>query len=173
MSFEELIQERYSCRSMDSSRPVEQEKLLKVAQAARVAPSACNLQRHRLKIVTSREGIEKIRQCTPCHFQAPAVVILSVSKDTGDSSMDEEAGCKFGLIDMGIVAAHMSLQAQELGLRTTIVGMFEEHRLREMFHIPQQQNPVLLLPIGYPGEKSGPCILHKSRLALEKTVEFC
>ena len=172
MDLNTLIRERYSCRDMDASRPVEQEKLKKIAEAARLAPSACNLQRQRLKIVTSQEGLEKLRQCTPCHFQAPAVIILSLSEDTGDSPMDRQSGYKFGMMDMGIVAAHMSLQAQELGLGNTIVGMFQEEKLRNFFGIPQGQLPVLLFPVGYPGKKGGPCILHKSRRPLEDTVEF-
>lgn len=172
MEFETLIKERYSCRNMDAERPVEQEKLQKIAEAARVSPSACNLQRQRLKIVTSPEGIQKLRQCTPCHFEAPAVIILSLCKDTADAPMDEASGYKFGLIDIGIAVAHMSLQAQELGLGNTIVGMFDEEKLRSAFQIPQEQLPVLLLPVGYPGEKGGPCILHKTRRPLEETVEF-
>lgn len=100
------------------------------------------------------------------------MIILSLSGDTGDSPMDQKAGYKFGMIDIGIVAAHMSLQAQELGLGNTIVGMFDEEKLRCAFGIPQDQVPVLLFPVGYPGEKGGPCILHKSRRPLEETVEF-
>lgn len=172
MDFQTLIRERYSCRDMDACRPVEQEKLKIIAEAARLAPSACNLQRQRLKIVTSHEGLEKLRQCTTCHFQAPAVVILSLSEDTGDSQMDVPSGYKFGMLDIGIVAAHMSLQAQELGLGNTIVGMFDEEKLRKLFEIPKGQVPVLLFPVGYPGKKGGPCLLHKSRRPLEDTVEF-
>lgn len=172
MDFQTLIRERYSCRDMDRNRPVEREKLQKIAEAARLAPSACNLQRQRLKIVTGKEGLEKLRQCTPCHFQAPAVIIISLCEDTGDSPMDEHSGYKFGMMDIGIVAAHMSLQAQELGLGNTIVGMFDEEKLRGLFEIPKGQIPVLLFPVGYPGKRGGPCVLHKSRRPLEDTVEY-
>lgn len=197
MDLQALIRERYSCRDMDSNRPVEKEKLMKIAEAARWAPSACNLQRHRLKIVTSSEGLAKLRQCTPCHFSAPAVVILCLSEDTGNSQIessslelscqdgalidnssenhviwDRQSSYKFGMLDIGIVAAHMSLQAQELGLGNTIVGMFDEDKLRSFFGIPEGQIPVLLFPVGYSGEKGGPCILHKSRRPLEDTMEF-
>lgn len=172
MEFAKLVQERYSCRNMDETKQVEREKLEIILEAARVAPSACNLQRQRLKVVVSKEGIEKIRKYTPCHFQAPAVIILSVDQDTMDSPMDEKAGMKFGMIDIGIVAAQMALQAQELGLRTTIVGMFDETGLRQEFAIAENQIPVLLLPVGYPGEKGSPCILHKSRKPMSETVEW-
>lgn len=78
--FLELAEERYSLRNMDACHPVEKDKLEKIAKAARVSPSACNLQRHRLKIVTSTEGIEKIRRCTTCHFNAPAVLLYHLIK---------------------------------------------------------------------------------------------
>lgn len=172
MKFEVLAKARYSCRSMDNGRMVEREKLEKIAEVARVAPSACNLQRHRLKIVCSGEGIEKIRRCTTCHFDAPAVIIISLLKDTQDSPMDQQAGYRFGMMDIGIVAAHMSLQAQELGLGSTIVGIFEEQKLRQEFDIPDTQIPVLLMPVGYPTQKGGPCILHKTRLPIKDTVEW-
>ncbi|MCI8749804.1 MAG: nitroreductase family protein [Lachnospiraceae bacterium] len=172
MNFLELAEERYSLRNMDACHPVEKDKLEKIAKAARVSPSACNLQRHRLKIVTSTEGIEKIRRCTTCHFNAPAVIIISLDKDTGSSPMDEKRGMRFGLVDIGIVAAHMSLQAAELGLGTTIAGMFDKGKIIEEFGIPNSQEPVLIMPVGYPDEKGGPCILHKSRLALDKTTEW-
>ena len=95
MNFLELAEERYSLRNMDACHPVEKDKLEKIAKAARVSPAACNLQRHRLKIVTSTEGIEKIRRCTTCHFNAPAVIIISLDKDTGSSPMDEIWACRY------------------------------------------------------------------------------
>lgn len=172
MEFTKLVEERYSLRNMDINRPVEKEKLMKLAEAARLVPSACNLQRHRLKIVTSDEMLKKMRDCTTCHFNAPAVIIISLETDTGDSPMDEEAGMRFGLVDIGIVASHLSLQAAELGLGTTIVGMFDKEKLIEAFDIPASQTPVLILPVGYPDEKGGPSILHKTRFGLDKTVEW-
>ena len=172
MDFLDLAKGRYSLRSMDAGHAVEKEKLEKIAEAARVSPSACNLQRHRLKIVTSKTGIEKIRKCTECHFNAPAVIIISLEKDTGSSPMNEKSGMRFGLMDIGIIAAHMSLQAEELGVGTTIVGMFDKEKLIKEFDIPVSQEPVLIMPAGYPARDKGPCILHKSRLPIDKTTEW-
>ena len=89
MDFEELARERYSLRYMDPEKKVEMEKLQKLAEVARISPSACNLQRHRLTMVVSDDGIEKIKKCTQCHFNAPAVIILSIDSDTGKSIMDK------------------------------------------------------------------------------------
>lgn len=172
MDFLDLARERYSLRKMDKDHNVEKEKLEKIVEAARISPSACNLQRHRLKIVTSKEGIEKIRKCTECHFNAPAVIIVSLEKDTGNVHMSEADSIKFGLMDIGIIVAHMSLQAAELGIGTTIVGMFDKEKLIKEFNIPASQEPVLIMPAGYPDEGGGPGILHKSRFPLGKTTEW-
>lgn len=172
MDFLDLAKERYSLRKMDKDHIVEKEKLEKIAEAARISPSACNLQRHRLKIVTSKEGIEKIRKCTECHFNAPAVIIVSLEKDTGNINMNETDSIKFGLMDIGIIVAHMSLQAAELGVGTTIVGMFDREKLIKEFDIPDSQEPILIMPVGYPADGGGPCILHKSRIPIDKTTEW-
>lgn len=172
MNFGELAEQRYSCRDMDKERPVEREKIEQILQAARVAPSACNLQRHRLKVIQSKEAVDKLRPFTPCHFNAPVVIVISLELDAGDKMPDAETAYKFGLLDLGIVVSQMALQAQELGLGSTIVGMFDAKGIQENFGIPKGQVPVLLLPIGYPGEKGGPCILHKQRRPLAETVEW-
>ncbi len=151
---------------------VEKEKLDQILEVARLSPTACNLQRQRLKVVTSKEGIQKLRDCTPCHFKASTIIILLIEEDTKDSAMKGDDRYKFGLIDIGIVAEHMALKATELGIGSTIVGMMDADKVREMFAIPVTEHPVLLLPLGYPDEKGKPCILHASRLPIDDTVTW-
>ena len=174
MEFLELAKSRYSLRKMDSSKKIDKELLEKIVETARISPSACNLQRHRLYVVSEDKPLEKIRQCTPCHFGAPVVIIICIDSDTKGSIMDKDkaAGTKFGLIDAGIVASHMALEAADLGIGSTIVGMFDEKKLRAEFDIPQGLTPVLLLPLGYPEDGAGPCIKHKSRLPIDETVRW-
>ena len=170
-NFTDLVKARYSARSM-SERKVEKEKLDQILEVARLSPTACNLQRQRLKVVTSKEGIQKLRDCTPCHFKASTIIILSIEEDTKDSAMKGDDWYKFGLIDIGIVAEHMALKATELGIGSPIVGMMDADKVREMFAIPVTEHPVLLLPLGYPDEKGKPCILHASRLPIDDTVTW-
>ena len=172
MDFQSLVAQRYSCRDMDGSRVVEQEKVEQILRAAQLAPSACNLQRYHIKVIQTKEALEKLRPLTPCHFNAPLVFVLSVIADGGEKIQDTQAAYRFAMIDAGIVVVQMALQAQELGLGTTIVGMFDAEQLQEQFAIPEEQTPVLLLPTGYPGEKGGPCILHKQRKKVAETVEW-
>lgn len=74
MKFEELCDARYSLRKFDS-RPVEAEKLQKVLEAGRKAPTAHNLQPQRFFVMQSEEALAKADACTACHFHSPVVIV--------------------------------------------------------------------------------------------------
>ena len=80
MDFLELAKERYSVRRM-SPEKVKQEDLDKILEAARLSPTAKNMQRERLLVVNTEEGIEKMKQCTQCDFGASTIVVISYEKD--------------------------------------------------------------------------------------------
>ena len=167
MDFLELAKKRYSVRKMKSDR-VTQEDLNKVLEAARLSPTAKNMQRERLLIVNTEEGIEKIKQCTSCDFGATTIIIISYEKD--DEQNESEDSKKYGLIDTGIVATHMCLEATNLGLGTTMVGLFDRKLTKKLFNIPAKYQPELLLPIGYIDKK--PSRLHEERKAIDELVEY-
>lgn len=167
MDFLELAKERYSVRKMKPER-VKQEDLNKILEAARLSPTAKNMQRERLLVVNTEEGIEKIKQCTLCDFGATTIIIISYEKD--DEQNESEDSKKYGLIDTGIVATHMCLEATNLGLGTTMVGLFDRDLTKKLFNIPAKYQPELLLPIGYIDRK--PSILHERRKSIEELVEY-
>ena len=167
MDFLELAKERYSVRKMKSEK-IKQEDLNKILEAARLSPTAKNLQRERLLVVNTEEGIEKLKQCTSCDFGASTIIIISYEID--DEQNESEDSRKYGLIDTGIVATHMCLEATDLGLGTTMVGLFDRELTKKLFNIPVRYQPELLLPIGYIDRK--PSRLHESRKAIEELVEY-
>ena len=167
MDFLELAKERYSVRKMKPER-VKQEDLNKILEAARLSPTAKNMQRERLLVVNTDEGIEKIKQCTLCDFGATTIIIISYEKD--DEQNESEFSRKYGLIDTGIVATHMCLEATDLGLGTTMVGLFDRELTKKLFNIPAKYQPELLLPIGYIDKK--PSRLHEDRKPLEELVKY-
>ena len=167
MDFLELAKERYSVRKM-SPEKVKKEDLDKILEAARLSPTAKNLQRERLLVINTEEGIEKIKQCTECDFGATTIVVISYEKD--DEQNESEFSRKYGLIDTGIVATHMCLEATNLGLGTTMVGLFDRELTKKLFNIPEKYQPELLLPIGYIDRKQS--ILHERRKEIKEIVKY-
>ena len=167
MDFLKLAEERYSVRKMTDEK-VKQEDLDKILEAARLSPTAKNLQRERLLVINTEEGIEKIKQCTECDFGATTIIVISYEKDEKEN--ESEFSRKYGLIDTGIVATHMCLEATNLGLGTTMVGLFDRELTKKLFNIPEKYQPELLLPIGYIDRK--PSILHERRKQMEELVKY-
>lgn len=169
MDFEKLSAERYSLRKF-SDRPVEQEKLDLILEAGRNAPTAHNLQPQRIFVIRTPEMLEKADGCTAAHFHPP--VILVVAYDPEAAWKRETDGKNHGEIDAAIAATQMMLQAADLGLGTTYVGMFEPEKLWAAFPEMQGTMPVAMLTLGYPAEGAHPSRLHASRKPLEELVKY-
>ena len=167
MDFLELAKERYSVRKMKPEK-IKQEELDRILEVARLSPTAKNMQRERLLVINTEEGIEKIKQCTACDFGASTIIVISYENESGD--FESEDARKYGLIDTGIVVTHMCLEATALGLGTTIVGLFDRELTKKLFNIPENYEPELLLPIGYIDRK--PSILHERRKPIEELVKY-
>ena len=169
MDFERLAEERYSLRRF-SDRPVEAEKLDAVLEAGRNAPTAHNNQPQRIFVLQSAGALEKADGCTGAHFHPP--VMLVVAYDPAAAWIREDDGKNHGEIDASIAATQMMLQAADLGLGTTYVGMFEPEKLRAAFPEMAGLVPIALLPLGYPAEGAHPARLHGDRKPLEELVKY-
>lgn len=161
MDFLELVRERYSCRSF-STKKVEKEKIEKILEAARLAPTARNLQPQRILVLSEEEQLKKLSACTRYGWNAPIVMILFYDQDVS-YKRDNYDNKEFGDIDLSIVTTHMMLEAQDLGLGTTWVGSFDPQKLIEAYEVPKNLIPVAILPIGYPSSESSPSKLHFQR----------
>ena len=167
MNFEEIIRKRTSTRKF-SDKKVEQEKLDKILEAGRLAPTAKNNQPIKIYIVQSEEGIMKIDKASRCRYGAGTVLIICGNKEEayhkGDYSTYEMDSC--------IVATHMMLEATNVGVDNIWIESFEENLLREEFDIPNEYIPVCLLPLGY---KTNDCPinpLHEKRKNIEDLIEY-
>ncbi len=161
IDFLELAEKRYSCRSF-STKEIEMEKIEKILKAAKLAPTARNLQPQRILVLTEKEQLEKLNGCTQYGWNAPLVMILFYDKNVS-YKRDTYDYKEFGDIDTSIVATHMLLEIQNLGLGTTWIGSFDPKKLVEIYDIPENLIPVAILPIGYPSEKAKPSKLHFER----------
>lgn len=80
MNFLELAKNRYSVRKFKKDE-IPQAVIDKIIEAGMIAPTGCNNQPQRIVVVKSKEGLEKLYECTRCHFNAPLAFIISYNKD--------------------------------------------------------------------------------------------
>ena len=168
MDFLQLAKERYSVRKF-SDKKVEKDKIDLILEAGRVAPTAVNYQPQRILVMESEESLNKLKECTPCHFDAPLALLVCYDSIT---SWKRNDGKDMGEVDAAIVTTQMMLQAAELGLGTTWVGYFSAEAVIKQFQIPEYLIPVAILPIGYPASDSIPSPMHNKRYDMGKTVFY-
>ena len=169
MDFATLSAARYSLRKF-SDQSVEAEKLALILESGRNAPTAHNNQPQRVFVLQSPEALEKADACTSMHFHAP--VTLVVAYDPAVAWVREHDGKNHGEIDAAIAVTQMMLQAADLGLGTTYVGMFEPEKLLEAFPEMAGLMPIAMLPLGYPAENARPSRLHGDRIPTEEMVTY-
>jgi nitroreductase len=151
MQITDLIQKRCSVRNY-SSRPVEKEKLDCVLEAARMAPSACNLQPWRFVVIRSPEGKEKIQACYAREWLRTAPLYILVCADHHRSWKRPSDGKDHADIDVSIATEHICLAATEQGLGTCWVCHFDAQLCARSFRLPEGIEPVVIIPVGYPAE---------------------
>ena len=169
MDLMNLLKESYSVR-MFSDKPVEDDKLNQILEAGRVAPTAVNFQPQRILVLKSKDALDKLKNCTRYHFDAPVALIVcydnTVSWKRGYDNHD------MGEVDAAIVTTQMVLEIANLGLGTTWVGHFDPAAVVREFELPENIIPVAILPIGYPAPDAEPNPRHFERLELTKTVKI-
>ena len=165
--FMELAKKRFSVRQF-ADKPVPKDLLIKVLEAGNVAPTAKNLQPHRIHVLTKAEDIAKLDELSPCRYGAPVVLVFSYNTEE-DWKHGEEPGVRSGVEDVSIVATHVMLRAAELGLGTTWVNRFRNSLLEKAL-LPANERSVLIMPIGFPAENAKPSRMHTTKKPLDKTV---
>ena len=166
MDIFEVIKTRRSVRSYKPAL-VPEDKLTRILEAARLAPSACNFQNWKFVVVKDEGKRRKLAEAAANQNfvgEAP-VVIAAVSLNPGHMM-----GCEVPTyaVDLAIAVDHMTLQAVEEGLGTCWIGAFSQERVKEILGIPGQYKVVALLPLGFPNDSPGP----KDRKSLEEIVGY-
>lgn len=169
MDFLELAKNRYSCRYF-SEQEVEQEKINKILEAARLAPTGKNSQSQRILVLTDKKELSKLSGCTPYGWNAPLVFLICYDKnECWKRSLDNFDG---GMQDICIVTTHMMLEVTSLGLGSTWVGAFDPFKAREIYNVPENYEIAAILPVGYPSEKAHPSRLHDDRKTIEEIAFY-
>ena len=166
MNVSEAIKLRRSVRSYQE-KEVEKEKLNKVLEAARLAPSASNRQEWKFIVVKDKETKEKLAiAASDQTFIAEAPIILVACATESQSIM--LCGQPRYTVDVSIAMSFIILQARELGLGTCWIGAFEEPSVKEILGIPNHIRVVAITPLGYPAQDPPA----KPRKKLEQIVCF-
>lgn len=157
--FLSLVQARQSDRAYDLSRPVEPEKLKRILEAARLAPSACNAQPWHFTVITDPELTARIGRAAAGlgmnKFAKDAPVHILITEESANitSFLGRKIKDKyFPLIDIGIASAHISLAAEAEGLGSCILGWFDEKGIKKLAGIPEKKRLLLDITIGYPAK---------------------
>lgn len=155
--FQRLINNRQSVRGYKPDM-VEKDKLDRVLEAGRIAPSACNAQPWKFIVVDDPELKNKVADATSNrviginHFtkQAPVHIVVVLEPANFNSNFGSIMKDKnLPLIDIGIAAAHLSLQATAEGLGTCILGWFNEGTIKKLLNIPKSKRVILVITLGY------------------------
>lgn len=145
MNFLELAKKRYSVRKYQG-KTIEEEKLHKILEAGRIAPTGANTQPQRIIVVREKEGLHKLAKCANI-YGAPLALIVCV--DHNVSWKRPHDGKDIAEIDASIVTDHMMLQATELELGTCWICYFDAKSMIKEFSIPNNYEPLNILAIGY------------------------
>jgi len=149
MTILEAIRRRYSCRAYQD-KPVEQEKLDSIFEAARLAPSAKNMQDWRFVVVTDKEAKRKLAEAANNQKFLENAAAIIVACSSSDDVM--RCGQAIGPIDVAIALEHICLQATELGLATCWIGSFYPKKVRPILGIPDDIAIIELMAVGYPAD---------------------
>ena len=165
MNLMQAIRARRSIRAF-RDMPVEEEKLLAVLEAGRLAPSARNMQDWKFIVVkdaATRQRLAEAARDQQFVGQAPVVIAAC-----GTSDLVMTCGQPAYAIDVAIAVDHITLAAAARGLGTCWIGAFYEEKVKEILGVPPEIRVVALLPLGYPAEETSP----QARKSLDEIVAW-
>ena len=173
MNFSELINVRQSCREYDPEKPVEQNKLDAILEAARLAPSACNGQPYHITVCKgdAAKQVAKATQSMGMNkfaSQAPILLVISEEPYVKSAALGAKVkGNDYRSIDIGIVAAYITSAAADLGLSTCMLGWLDDADIRKVCDL---KYPVrLVITLGYGKDM----LRKKKRKDLDELVSVC
>lgn len=173
MNFTEIAKNRQSCRKYDPALEVEEEKLMRVLESARLAPSACNGQPYAITVCRNdaAKAVAKATQGMGMNrFASDAPVMLVISEEPYVASAALGAKVKkndYRSIDIGIVSAYITAEATARGLASCILGWFDDAKIRDICSLSGAVR--LVITLGY--AKEGDQLRPKKRKDMEKLTK--
>lgn len=173
MNFTEIAKNRQSCRNYDAERPVEEEKIKAVLEAAQLAPSACNGQPYHFTVCYGKKAKQVAKATQEAGMnkfasQAPIMIVISEMPYVKTAAFGARVkGNDYRSIDIGIAAAYLTCEATAQGLGTCILGWLNEKKIREICEI--EGTVRLVITLGYAKEEDK--LRKKKRKEIEALVK--
>lgn len=166
MQFSDLLEKRYSVRAYQS-KAVENEKVVQILEAARLAPTAANYQPFRLFVISTEKHKEALMRIysRAWFVQAPLVICICAVKSEAWSRRD---GKSYADIDATIALDHLILRAADLELGTCWIAAFDPVEARSFLSLTENLEPIAFTPLGYAADVPRP----KKRRHLDELVTF-
>lgn len=168
MEFKDVVRDRYSCKKFDG-RAVEEEKLQAILEAGRMAPTAKNLQEQIIYVAQTPESLAKIDKVTPCRYGAGTVLVVAFNKNNVFTYPGGNRDS--GIEDATIVATHLILAAYNEGVDSCWVNFFDPDALASDLGLPDDEEILALIDLGYAAAGAGPLPNHGDRKPLNETVK--
>jgi nitroreductase len=160
----EAIKKRRSIRKYKRT-VVEKEKLMKVLEAARLAPSAMNRQPYIFVVTSDTETIQKISSACNQQWDSPTIIAIC---SFPDKAWVRDDGEEYWKVDAAVAMTNLSLQACAEGLGTCWIAAFKEDEIKQILGV-KEARVVAMTPLGYPAEEKGPVTNRKS---IDELVQF-
>lgn len=172
MNFTEIAQNRYSCRSYDATKMVEEEKIKAILESAILSPSACNSQPYHFTVCKGEKAKEVAKATQSMGMnkfasEAPVMIVISEGNYNKTASIGAKMkGNDYRSIDIGIATAYLTAEASAQGLGTCILGWFDDKKIRKICGLDTAVR--LVVSLGY--AKEGSVVPTKKRKAFDELV---
>ncbi|MGZ7159962.1 MAG: nitroreductase family protein [Methanobacterium sp.] len=166
MDFLDLVKSRYSVRAY-KNQPVEEEKLEKILEAARFAPTAVNYQPFKIIVINTEGREDDLKRVYQAEWFSEAPVVICVCCEPQNAWVRRD-GKNYADVDATIVMDHIILTATSLGLGTCWIGAFDAEAVKIILKLPDGVEPLVFTPIGYPADEKG----EKKRKELSELVKY-
>ena len=167
MDFLDLSKKRYSVLHYQKEC-IPDNIIRKILEAGMSAPTACNFQPQRIKLINTDDGRARLNRIVPSKYYVPAAFLVCYDKTTCWKRKID--GRTSGEIDASIVTTHMMMEATDLGLGSIWVMYWDPNKMRDEFEIPEQYEPVALLIVGYADKTIAPHKEHFVRKGIDDVL---
>ena len=167
MEFNDVLNRRYSCRAF-ANETVGQEKVDRILEAGRIAPTAVNKQPIHIWAVSNPEMLEAIKGVTRSNYGAPLILVVGCRPD--EAWVRRYDGKNGAEVDAAIVATYLMLAAENEGLATLWVGSFDPALLQNILPGSEGYELVAMINVGYPAAESEPSQMHGERKTKDELI---